>query len=58
MPSNTPDEARSDAVQHLEALGLSAYAARTFVALVGLDEGTARDVSEAATSPGRASTTR
>lgn len=32
-------------------MGLSAYAARTYVALVGLGEGTARDVSERAEVP-------
>ncbi|MBX0298224.1 helix-turn-helix domain-containing protein [Haloarcula nitratireducens] len=37
--------------QATEALGLNTYAARTFVALVSLDEGTAQDVSEVAEVP-------
>jgi len=41
----------SPAVAQLRALGLSEYAARTFVALVGLGEGTARDVSDVADVP-------
>ena len=44
--SEREDDPRSVAVDQLRALGLSAYAARTYVALVGLGEGTARDVSE------------
>jgi len=39
------------AVEHLKAFGLSTYAARTFVALVSLGEGTAQDVSEVANVP-------
>ena len=45
------DQARSTAIEQLRALGLSTYAARTFVALVGLDDGTAQDVSDVADVP-------
>ena len=45
------DEPRSVAVEQLTTLGLSVYAARTFVALVSLGEGTAQDVSEVANVP-------
>jgi sugar-specific transcriptional regulator TrmB len=45
------DEPRSAAVEHLEELGLSAYAARTFAALAEFEEATARDVSDAAQVP-------
>jgi sugar-specific transcriptional regulator TrmB len=45
MPSTNPNNPQTVAVEHLETLGLSAYAARTFVALVSLGEGTAREVS-------------
>jgi sugar-specific transcriptional regulator TrmB len=51
MSGNPSDKARSTAVTQLKALGLSTYAARTFVALVSLGEGTAQDVSEAADVP-------
>jgi sugar-specific transcriptional regulator TrmB len=44
--SERADDPESVAVDQLRAMGLSAYAARTYVALVGLGEGTARDVSE------------
>lgn len=40
-----------DAADRLEALGLSAYAARTFVALVVLGTGTAKSVSETVKVP-------
>lgn len=50
MDDHTED-ARSTAVEQLTSLGLSTYAARTFVALVGLGEGTAQDVSEVADVP-------
>jgi len=46
-----PTDSRAVAVDRLESLGLSAYAARTFVTLVGLGEATARDVSEASDVP-------
>ncbi|WP_436908945.1 TrmB family transcriptional regulator [Halosimplex marinum] len=42
---------RTVAVDTLTELGLSTYAARTFVALVELGEGTAQDVSEVADVP-------
>lgn len=45
------DNARTTAVEQLELLGLSAYAARTFVALVGLEPATAKAVSEHADVP-------
>lgn len=38
-------------MNQLERLGLSSYAARTFVALVRIGEGTARDVSDVSTVP-------
>ena len=47
-PFDTP---RSAAVEQLEQLGLSAYAARTFVSLVSLGTGTAKDVSEVSEVP-------
>ena len=51
MSDDLSDQARSTAVKQLRALGLSTYAARTFVALVSLGEGTAQDVSDAADVP-------
>lgn len=51
MPTNPPDRPREAAVERLRALGLSAYAARTFVALVALGEGSAQDVSRVADVP-------
>ncbi|WP_336036355.1 TrmB family transcriptional regulator [Halobacterium yunchengense] len=51
MSRDPADRPRSTAVEQLEALGLSTYAARTFVALVGLGDGTAQDVSEVADVP-------
>lgn len=51
MSGDPSDQARSTAVTQLKALGLSTYAARTFVALVSLGEGTAQDVSEVADVP-------
>ena len=44
-------DAQEDAVEELTAFGLSTYAARTFVALVRLGTGTARDVSGVAEVP-------
>ena len=46
--SDTP---HSTAVEELEALGLSTYAARTLVALVSLDGGTAREVGDVSDVP-------
>lgn len=53
MVRNPPDDQRSTAVSQLSALGLSEYAARTFVALVTLDgaTATATDVSEVSKVP-------
>ena len=51
MSGDSSNQARSTAVKQLKALGLSTYAARTFVALVSLGEGTAQDVSEVADVP-------
>ena len=51
MSSDPSDHAWSTAVKQLKALGLSTYAARTFVALVTIGEGTAQDVSEVADVP-------
>ena len=51
MSGDQSDQPRSTAVKQLKALGLSTYAARTFVALVSLGEGTAQDVSELADVP-------
>ncbi|MDQ2054067.1 helix-turn-helix domain-containing protein [Halobellus sp. H-GB7] len=51
MSGDPSDQARFTAVKQLKALGLSTYAARTFVALVSLGEGTAQDVSEVADVP-------
>lgn len=45
------DEPRSIAVDRLTTLGLSTYAARTFVALSILGDGTAQDVSDVADVP-------
>jgi sugar-specific transcriptional regulator TrmB len=42
---------RTVAIERLQHLGLSTYAARTFVALVALDGGTAEDVSDVAEVP-------
>jgi len=51
MSFNHSDDPWSTAVDQLEAFGLSTYAARTFVALTGLGEGTAKDVSALAEVP-------
>jgi len=45
MSTDPFDDPRSAAIEQLEQFGLSAYAARTFVALVSLGTGTAKDVS-------------
>jgi sugar-specific transcriptional regulator TrmB len=45
MSADPFDDPRSAAIDQLEQFGLSAYAARTFVALVSLGTGTAKDVS-------------
>jgi len=51
MPADPPDHSHVTAVEQLTALGLSTYAARTFVALVRLGDGTAEDVSNVAEVP-------
>lgn len=51
MSTDPLDSPRSAAVEQLEQLGLSVYAARTFVALVSLGTGTAKDVSEVSDVP-------
>lgn len=51
MRDDSPDDPDSVAIDNLEQLGLSTYAARTLVALVGLGSGTAKDVSEVADVP-------
>jgi sugar-specific transcriptional regulator TrmB len=51
MSSETPDDPRSTAIDALRQLGLSTYAARTYVALVSLGTGTAKDVSEVVDVP-------
>ncbi len=50
--SNDPIEnPRSAAIEQLDRFGLSAYAARTFVALARLGSGTARDISQVSEVP-------
>lgn len=51
MSPNDLSQPRTGAIDQLEAFGLSTYAARTFVALVSLGEGTAQDVSAVAEVP-------
>jgi sugar-specific transcriptional regulator TrmB len=51
MTSDPTETPRSAAVEQLQQLGLSAYAARTFVALVGLGTGTAQEVAEVSEVP-------
>jgi len=51
MSEELPDLARSTAIEQLTSFGLSTYAARTFVALVSLGEGTAEDVSDVSDVP-------
>ncbi|MXR40588.1 TrmB family transcriptional regulator [Halobaculum sp. WSA2] len=51
MNEDTTADPQSAAIEQLERFGLSAYAARTFVALSGLESGTAKDVSEVSTVP-------
>jgi sugar-specific transcriptional regulator TrmB len=51
MKGDSGDGNRSKAIEQLQALGLSVYAARTYVALVALGEGTAQDVSDVADVP-------
>lgn len=51
MTSTSADELREQAIEQLTELGLGLYAARTFVALVVLSEGTAVEVSWAGDVP-------
>ena len=51
MTTEPTEDPQSTAVEQLEQFGLSAYAARTFVALAGLGIGTARDVSQVSEVP-------
>ncbi|ELY65621.1 TrmB family transcriptional regulator [Natronococcus jeotgali] len=51
MRSTPPKDPETDAIEQLERFGLSAYAARTFVALASLGTGTARDVSQVSEVP-------
>ncbi len=51
MSSDSTDGARASAIDQLESFGLSSYAAETFVTLVGLGHGTAKEVSEASAVP-------
>lgn len=51
MCPDAADEPRSTAIEQLKVFGLSTYAAQTFVALVGLGDGTAQDVSEVSEVP-------
>lgn len=51
MSDESIDDDAETAIEQLEALGLSAYAARTFVALVQLGEGTAKEIHEVSGVP-------
>lgn len=51
MSSDPVDDPQTAAIEQLERFGLSAYAARTFVALSSLGTGTARDVSQVSEVP-------
>src|SRR6056297_3545249 len=51
MSSDPVEDPQSAAIEQLERFGLSAYAARTFVALASLGTGTARDVSQVSEVP-------
>ncbi|WP_255196533.1 TrmB family transcriptional regulator [Halorarius litoreus] len=51
MTNDPTEDPQSVAIQQLERFGLSAYAARTFVALASLGTGTARDVSRVSEVP-------
>ncbi|MFT4923716.1 MAG: sugar-specific transcriptional regulator TrmB [Haloarculaceae archaeon] len=51
LMSDSGDQPRAVAIEQLIELGLSTYAARTYVALVRLGEGTAEDVSAVAEVP-------
>ncbi|WP_396613857.1 TrmB family transcriptional regulator (plasmid) [Haloferax sp. S1W] len=51
MSHDPIEDPQSVAIEQLERFGLSAYAARTFVALASLGTGTARDVSQVSEVP-------
>ncbi|MDS0243827.1 MULTISPECIES: helix-turn-helix domain-containing protein [unclassified Haloferax] len=51
MSTDSGDDFRSVAIEQLEQFGLSAYAARTFVALTSLGIGTATEISEVSEVP-------
>jgi sugar-specific transcriptional regulator TrmB len=51
MSNDSKDGALGTAMDQLESFGLSSYAAETFVTLVALAHGTAKDVSEASAVP-------
>lgn len=51
MSPDPTNDARAVAIEQLKAFGLSSYAAETFVTLVSLGKGTAKDVSQASTVP-------
>ncbi|MFC7021076.1 MULTISPECIES: TrmB family transcriptional regulator [Haloarcula] len=51
MNHDPTEDPQAVAIEQLERFGLSAYAARTFVALASLGTGTARDVSQASDVP-------
>jgi sugar-specific transcriptional regulator TrmB len=51
MNDDPTGDPRAVAVEQLERFGLSAYAARTYVALAGLESGTAKEVSQVSTVP-------
>ena len=51
MSSDPSENPQSVAIEQLERFGLSAYAARTFVALASLGMGTAKDVSQVSEVP-------
>jgi sugar-specific transcriptional regulator TrmB len=51
MNNDPIEDPQSAAIEQLERFGLSAYAARTFVALASLGTGTARDISQVSDVP-------
>lgn len=51
MNTTSSEDPYDTAVEQLEFMGLSSYAAQTFVALASLGTGTARDVSEVSSVP-------
>lgn len=51
MTSNSDEAPSRRAVNHLEGLGLSSYAARTFAGLVALGTGTAKEISDISEVP-------